>query len=176
LLHESLVDQQVLVKEAFVSGVLLEGLRDLVVPVANEEHHEVLLLGLQALVEPHDVIVLDDSAEGSLQLRLVLVVHGDADSQLGILLLHPAPGLDFGEKTSVLDLPHFAGTPEAARPYLAVQVTVAQGHALVGLHNRGLPVAYADGSHVHRVVLVPLFLQGLFSHRASSFSDFLVIS
>ena len=66
---------------------MLKGFRDFLIAVADDNYEEVLLPHFDVWVVIHGIIVLQNAPEGVLELLLLLVVHRDANTELGTLLL-----------------------------------------------------------------------------------------
>mmetsp|Transcript_9471 Transcript_9471/g.14522 ORF Transcript_9471/g.14522 Transcript_9471/m.14522 type:complete len:225 (-) Transcript_9471:210-884(-) len=79
LLHEALDFEDVLIEEGVLLGELLERFCDLVEAIAYQHYHEILLPHLDLGVEVHGIVVLEHSADRSLQLGFVFIVHRDTD-------------------------------------------------------------------------------------------------
>jgi len=84
--HEASPHKNLLVKEILFSRKLLKTFGDVIVAIADEEDAEVVLRKLGLRVHAHCVVVVNNATESALQFRLVFVVHGNARSDLRILL------------------------------------------------------------------------------------------
>ena len=81
-IHESLLLEDLDVKELVLGCILFEALWDLIIAIADADHYKILLPHLYGRVHVHCVVVLEDSRDGHLQLCFIFVVHRDAYSQL----------------------------------------------------------------------------------------------
>lgn len=82
--------------------------------------------------------------ERLLQLLLILVVHGDADSHARVLVADAAPGPDLRQEACAFDLSEFGVRTITSWPDLLVECRVGQDHGLVGDVSGWLPLLLHD--------------------------------
>lgn len=129
--HEALLEEHLLVKEAFFAGKCLESRLQVVVAVNDDHNQEVVLREVCLRINLQTVVVVQAASQRVLQLLLLFVVHGDADGELWILSSNLAPLLDNRHHRSVFDLPGLSTWPEARRAQLSVLFGLRQHDGLV---------------------------------------------
>lgn len=102
--HESLLEEDFFVEETFFARQGLKALRDFLISIADDRHQEVILREVRILIHPEGVVIVDDTAERMPELVLILIVHGDADCHLWVLLTDAAARADLRDHARILDL------------------------------------------------------------------------
>lgn len=156
--------QDFLVQEALVLGQLFEAVRDTLVSITDDEYQEVVFLDPVAFIGPETVVVVDEAAQGRLQLTNMLVIHSDADCE-GRRPLPDAKAslVDFRKQACLLDVAGPAIGAEAGTAYLRIELALGEDQSLIGGLRRRLPLFLVEcHSRIHRLVRVVITLRYVF--------------
>lgn len=139
-IHEALLEKDLLVEEFLFTRQNLEACGDPVVAIDNAHNEEVILGEVGLGVQFERVVVVQAATQRAPQLILILVVHRDADGQLGVLLSDATARSDLRDHARVLDLSVTATGAETGRSKLLVKRRRRQHQRLVRHIDGRLPL------------------------------------